>query len=75
MKFPTATTNFSTSFHTATTVAQWHKIGIGDWGLGIGYWKENYHLCKRSIDYPVFSVVEFVPEHCAEIRKGISQKS
>ncbi|MEH1922524.1 hypothetical protein [Nostoc sp.] len=43
MKFPTATTNFSTSFHTATTVAQWHKIGdwglgIGDWGLGTGDW-------------------------------------
>ncbi|WP_334729348.1 hypothetical protein [Nostoc sp.] len=36
MKFPTATTNFSTSFHTATTVAEWHKIG--DLGLGIGYW-------------------------------------
>ncbi|MCC5646486.1 hypothetical protein LC607_26935 [Nostoc sp. CHAB 5824] len=32
MKFPTATANFSTSFHTATTVAEWHKIATGEWG-------------------------------------------
>ncbi|MEH2035218.1 MAG: hypothetical protein V7K87_02370 [Nostoc sp.] len=81
MKFPTATANFSTSFHTATTGAEWHKIGIGDWGLGtgdwelgIGGWKEKYYLCKRSIDYPVFSVVEFVPERCAEIHQGTRSK-
>ncbi|MEH2350140.1 MAG: hypothetical protein V7K55_19500 [Nostoc sp.] len=38
LKFPTAAANFSTSFHTATTAAKWHKIdnGIGDWGLGTG---------------------------------------
>ncbi|WP_174707964.1 hypothetical protein [Nostoc sp. TCL240-02] len=47
MKLPTATANFSTSFHTATTIAKWHKIanlsakwglGIGEWGMGIGEW-------------------------------------
>lgn len=32
LKFPTATANFSTSFHTATNVAQWHKILSGEWG-------------------------------------------
>jgi len=60
LKFPKATANFSTSFHTATTVAEWHKIGIGDW------------VQKRklsSIDYLTFSVLQFVPEFCAEIQK------
>jgi hypothetical protein len=41
LKFPTATANFSTSFHTATTVVKWHKIGklSRDWELGIGNWE------------------------------------
>ncbi|ODG99385.1 hypothetical protein A4S05_04915 [Nostoc sp. KVJ20] len=45
-----------------------------DWGLGTGDWKENYHLCKRSIDYPVFLAVELMPERCAEIHKGTRSK-
>lgn len=45
-----------------------------DWGLGIGGWKEKYYLCKRFIDYLVFSVMECVPEHCAEIHKGTRSK-
>ncbi|MCC5664743.1 hypothetical protein LC653_12635 [Nostoc sp. CHAB 5784] len=39
MKFPTATANFSTSFHTATTVAEWHKIR--EWGVGSGEWGDE----------------------------------
>ncbi|WP_143874180.1 hypothetical protein [Nostoc sp. 'Peltigera malacea cyanobiont' DB3992] len=54
MKFPTATANISTSFHTATTGAEWHKIGewgvgIGDWGLGTGNW--GLGVGKKNIIY------------------------
>lgn len=47
-----------------------------NWGVGIGYWvlERKLSFMQRSIDYPVFSVVQFVPEHCAEIHKGTLSK-
>ncbi|MEH2290415.1 hypothetical protein [Nostoc sp.] len=58
---PNGNSEFSTSFYTATTVAQWHKILIGDWvqerklsfiagdwGLGTGYWVKSLLVARFS---------------------------
>lgn len=69
LKLPTATANFSTSFHTATTIAKWHKIANLKWEVGIGDLKRKLfpfpiQRCQLCLGYVQRFIPFFIQDRC-----------